>query len=84
MVLHYDDPSFEDQGGRFQAHFVLEIRSLFRLILYWTILGIDKAEGFHYNYHTSVESACFGVSRRPSIDGKRPMAPLGRWLFIGG
>ena len=42
MVLHYDDPSFEDQGGRFQAHFVLEIRSLFRLILYWTILSVDE------------------------------------------
>jgi hypothetical protein len=42
MVLYYDDPSFEDQGGHFQAHFVLEIRSLFRLILYWTILRLGR------------------------------------------
>jgi hypothetical protein len=45
MVLYYDDPSFEDQGGHFQAHFVLEIRSLFRLILYWTILRLALKVG---------------------------------------
>ena len=46
MVLYYDDPSFEGQGECFQAHFVLEILSLFRLILHWIILPFDGGRGF--------------------------------------